>query len=326
MVRRDTAYAITTALGALLAAVSPSCGSHQHRDLPPSSGKLPPGAGWVSTPRVAGNWEWAHISEQDGIRRVEVERWSVALAGTQVTGAYDRTVTFLSLDGVPFDCNQNLTYDVKSHYQVSGTAHARWVELRETDVNTAASPCDDGYRNLARYEAFVTDDGLLLIWRGGSQTLHRAGEPAAAPAAPAAALAGSWVWRHRDDDRRRGEVRVESEDWELAEDASGRLTGTYLRDVTVFHPDGGIYACSGAGYYRFRDRYTLVGEHDGDELTLNEIAVDAEPNPCVAQEARHLDAAGGRLNGAHLELVWRGGHRQVLHRPDGPVLPALAER
>jgi hypothetical protein len=326
MVSRHTAYEITIALAALLAAVSPSCGAHQHQDTPPPSGKLPPGAGWISTPKVAGDWEWAHISDQDGIRRVEVERWNVGLAGTQVTGVYDRTVTFLSMDGVPFDCNQNLTYEVKSRYRVSGTAHARWVELRETGVDTAASPCDDGYRNLTRYEAFATEDGLLLIWRGGSQTLHRAEQPPAELQAPPPVMAGSWVWRHRGDDRRRGEVQVEAEDWELAQDGDGRLTGTYLRDVTVFHPNGDIYACSGSGYYRFRDRYTLVGVRHGDELSLTEVAVDAEPSPCVALQARHLDAAAGRINGGHLELMWRGGHRQVLHRPDGPVLPAMAAR
>src|SRR5688572_14240225 len=111
MVRRNTAYACTVGLAALLVAVSPSCGSRQQRSTPPSSGKLPPGAGWVSAPAVAGDWEWSHISEQDDVRRIEVERWNVAVAGTQVTGSYERSVTFLSTDGVPFDCNQNLTYE-----------------------------------------------------------------------------------------------------------------------------------------------------------------------------------------------------------------------
>jgi hypothetical protein len=312
----------------LLAAVSPSCGSHANRGTPPSSGKLPPGAGWVSAPAVAGDWEWSHISDQDAVRRIEVERWNVAIEGTAVAGSYERTVTLLSTDGIPFDCNQNLTYEVKSRYRLSGTAHARWVELVEDKVETTPSPCENGFRRLARYEAFVTDEGLLLIWRGGSQTLRRAGElprmAAGSTPLPSTSVAGSWAWRHRADDTIRGEVRVEAEEWELAEDGAGRLTGTYLRDVTVFHPDGTIYACSGAGYYRFRDRYTLVGARSDNGVTLNETAVDAEPNPCVRQDERHLDAAGGRMRGGHLELTWRGGHRQVLHRPDGPALPALA--
>ncbi len=303
---------------ALLAALSPSCGARQHKGDGPPSGMLPPGAGWIHGPSVTGEWEWSHVTEEDGVRRVEVEHWNLTVRGAQVTGVYDRRVTFLSVDGVPFDCNQNLSYQVSARYRVSGLAHARWMDLAEDQVQTAPSPCDSGYRQLARYQAFATADSLLLIWPGGSQTLSRAADPLPSPPAAATALAGSWVWRSRTEHRARGEVTVEREEWELAEDGGGRVTGTYLRDVTVFHPDGGIYACSGAGYYRYRDRYTLVGSHTDDRLFLTEVAVDPEQHACLREDAkrRHLDTAGARINGGHLELTWRGGHRQVLHRPD----------
>ncbi|HUH02269.1 MAG TPA: hypothetical protein VML75_09740 [Kofleriaceae bacterium] len=314
----------SAALAILPFALSPSCG-RAARPVGPTPTLAPavPTA-FIEADRVRGGWVWSHADESDGVRRIEHERWSLSLDGAAITGRYTRKVSFLSTDGKPFDCSQTLSYSLSSTFELSGTAHTRHLVLEERDVRTTASPCESGFRRLGRYEGFLTDAGLMLIWKGGSQTLTRQALPETDAEPALRAADGRWEWQNSTEEESAGEVRVEREDWELTEQEDGALRGTYLRVVTVYDPDGRAFACSGQSRYQFTDRYTVAGVRRGTRVVLSEVAVDAEPHPCVPHEGRHLDAAVGTLEGGYLELTWRGSHRQVLHRPVEPRADATA--
>ena len=297
---------------------------------------------------LAGTWKWSLVSEESGIRRIELETWRLASTGEgdpdALTGSCERSVTFLSLDGTPFSCNQSLHYQLRATYRIEGRVADQAIDLVERDFHVAASPCEPGDRGLARYRGSLRDALTMhLTWDGGEQTLARVaqakggrattdahadrhdqtGTEARAPADPSASpsadalptpLTGSWRWHSRNRDA--DEVRVEVEDWRLDEAAdSGVLSGTVVRTVTVFTESGSRYACSGDTFYRYRDRYRLRGQRQGDQVTLTEVAVEPEKHACLEYPERHLDAARGQVSGPHLVLTWRGGKRQVLRRP-----------
>lgn len=313
----------SAALALLPFALSPSCGRGPRPAGPKPTATPSVPTTFIEADRVRGGWTWSHAHESDGVRRIEHERWMLQLDGTRVTGRYTRDVTFLSLDGNPFECSQTLSYSLRSTFELGGKAHSRHIELSERDFEAVSSPCESGFRKLARYEGFLTDAGLMLIWKGGSQTLIRAAVPEPGDASAALVADGRWSWHNSSDAESAGEVRVEREDWELSEEDDGSLRGTYLRAVTVYDPAGRAFECSGQSQYRYTDRYTVAGSRRGTRIVLSEVAVDAEPHPCLPQGSRHLDAAVGSLDGGYLELTWRGGHRQVLHRP---VEPRTEER
>ncbi len=233
-------------------------------------------------------------------------------------GHYDRVVTFLSLDGVPFECSQSLSYRLVTRYQVTGTVDSRHFHVAETDYTVTPSPCEGGYRHMGEYVGTLERDELRLEWDGGRQTLTRAPEPNL-PANHQPTVAGAWRWRNRSPGHDQT-IRVESEEWELREAKGGALTGTYLRTVTVFDPDGSVFSCNGNTYYRYRDRYSVRGTRSGRRLMLSEVDVEPDKNPCLPYTERHLDAATGRVDDGFMQLQWRGRHRQVLHRPDPRAL------
>jgi hypothetical protein len=329
---------------ALLAAPGTSCGpgvSGPQPAAPRGQRALP----WWPDP--GGHWRWTMVTEEPGVRRIEVERWHIEPEGRALAGTLARTVTVLSTDGVPFTCNQALAYRLEAVYRLEGDRDAQGFRLREIDHHTLPSPCDDGRRTRLAYRGRQVQDTLALTWDGGSQTLQRVpgpdgagragdggpagdgrardaggvrpGVPAAAAGGPAragdAALAGAWRWQSREIRADTGEVWIEIEDWALAEDPAGQITGTVTQTVTVFDRDGRVFGCSGDTFYRYRDRYTLAGQRGGDALTVREVAVAPEDHPCVHGARRHLDTATGAVVGAHVVLTWRGERRQVLHRP-----------
>lgn len=271
---------------------------------------------------VRGHWRWTHVSERDGVRRVEVERWHLEVPGPArepipVAGSYERVVTFLSLDGVPFTCNQTLSYELRATYRIEGELSSGGLALREVAYQAAPSPCEPRRRALGTYQGERAGDALVLRWPGGEQTLERVPAPepteGASPPGPAG-LAGAWHWQTRT--RRSNEVRVEVERWQLDGAPGGRLRGTIERTVTVFDAEGAYYECSGETYYRYRDRYTVRGHREGARLHISEIAVEPDAHPCLVHQQRHLDSAVGELVGDYLVWTWRGGRRQVLHRPE----------
>jgi len=262
-----------------------------------------------------GHWHWSHLQDDGGVRRIENEHWVLKLRADTLRGHYDRVVTFISLDGVPFECSQALTYRLKTRYQILGTVDSRHFRVAETDYTVTPSPCEGGYRHTGEYRGSLVDGKLVLAWDGGRQTLARELPKAEPPETrPPSAVAGAWRWINRSatpDET----VRVESEEWQLDEAVGGTVTGTYLRTVTVFDPEGTVFACSGDTYYRYRDRYTVHGSRNGRRLIITETDVDAERNPCLVYTDRHLDAATGTVGDGYIDLEWRGRHHQILHRP-----------
>lgn len=311
-------------LPALLAVALCSNASHGCRK--PAAPARPAAESAVPTPRlrtppldpavVSGHWQWFHQEDREGVRRVENERWELSLHQDTVRGHYDRVVTFLSLDGVPFECSQALTYRLTTRYQLLGTADSRHFRLAEVGYSVEPSPCEGGFRRTADYRVAIADGNLVLEWEGGRQTLTRAASaPKRSPRRPS--VAGAWRWQNRwvtPDEN----VRVESEEWEMNETAGGAITGTYLRTVTVFDPQGTVLPCNGDTYYQFRDRYSVRGTRKGTQLFLSEVEFEAADNPCLVHRERHLDAATGTVGDGFITLEWRGRFRQVLHRP-GPT-------
>ncbi|MCG8416489.1 MAG: hypothetical protein MJE77_00940 [Proteobacteria bacterium] len=303
----------------LVALVACACGQNA----------VPPPAA-APTPRVAkshvlpdrnlnGSWRWSLVTDKDGVRQVEVETWHLHAKRGTITGNYVRKVTFLALDGVPFECNQTLSYEIQTTYRLRGGYRGDQLELEEKSYDTALSPCDKGQRTLAVYRGHVRPDELVLRWPGGQQTLSRlpartSDQDRDHKPSPAQleSLAGSWRWQSRNEQH--GLVRVEVEEWEISETPAGRVAGTILRTVTIFDPRGRRFDCSGDTFYRYRDRYTISGRRAGNAVTLNEIAVTPEKHPCVVRGNRHLDEATGTAANGYLVLMWRGNRRQVLHR------------
>jgi hypothetical protein len=319
---REQIPRLVGAVAVLLFAVSPSCGGSRTRAPGPEPQSKPPGrVDPIYAGAVRGSWAWSHVGESPGVRKVELENWSFQIEGARVTGEYEREVTFLSLDGAAFECNQALSYTLITRYRFRGVAHRRHLELVETDYETEPSPCEGGYRKLGRYEGFLRSGELLLIWKGGSQTLTKQSDTGVAAAHTAGQrdhhVTGRWVWHNAARPNSEGEVRVEREDWELAEE-DGQIVGSYLRKVTIYDRQGRPYDCSGTSHYSYSDRYTVRGVrgHQG-RIVLTEVDADAEKHPCLAKDERHLDQAIAQMRGDYLELEWRGGHRQVLHRPIG---------
>lgn len=308
-----------------------SCGNPSPPPVVEALRPRPPALARLSPRDIAGDWRWSLATEADGVRRIEVEHWrlqSPAPAGPgrpldrqSVMGTCERVVTFLSMDGMPFECNQALAYELRATYRVQGTITGGELELAELSYETADSPCEPGHRRLATYRGERIGPDLVLRWPEGEQTLKRDAsgkkpgvdaQPGVEPR-PAMALAGAWRWQSRN--QRDREVRVEIEEWDLVEEPGGAITGTVMRTVTIFDAQGEVYDCNGNTYYQYRDRYTLRGHRTGDRLGVNEVAVEAEPSACLTHQERHLDAAVGELVGDHVVLTWRGNRRQILHRP-----------
>lgn len=128
--------------------------------------------------QVAGAWTWSHVSERDGTRIIERERWQLDQRGADVSGHCDREIVFLSMTGTPFRCSQSPGYALRSRFAVRGRVGADGGELVETELVTEPGPCEPGSRELARYRLTVTAGALELRWRGDRrQVLHL--EPAA---------------------------------------------------------------------------------------------------------------------------------------------------
>ena len=317
---RRNRYLHVAFLAFLTAWTAWSCGTGRGAPRTVAPAAAPPRV--PSAARLTGQWHWALATEVPGARRFEAESWHLRARDGAIAGRYERVLTVLSTDGVPFACNQMLQYQLRAIYRFEGDYDGSSFTLRETGYETLPSPCEKGARALTAYRGEVRAQALVLRWEGGSQTLQpalpgsRVAPRAALPASERPATpAGTWRWRGRTLAADTGEVRVEREDWALTETPAGLLTGTLTRTVTVFEERGRFYECSDDTYYEYRDRYQIRGRRAGMRLTLSEVAVEADDHPCLAHRTRHLDTATGVLVGGQLILTWRGQRRQVLHRP-----------
>jgi len=302
-------------IGAALAAATPAgCGPAE--PLPPGALTLPD---VIAARHLAGDWEWRHITVEDGTVRRERERWQFEPTAdrTVLTGRYQRDVLVRALDGVPFTCNQQTRYAQRAEFAVRAQIVAGGARVAELSYIVAPSPCDPGLRTTTSYRATLHHDRLRLTWDGGDAELERAeAEPVEAPPAPVAPPpSGRWTWSLRSYDRA-GLVEDEHEEWELTAAPDGRIAGSYLRTVTVRDPEGAPVACAHGPGYRFVDRYLVRGAADGDGWRLDETAVSAGQHPCLAGTPRRtLDGARATAVGDYLVLEWRGRRRQVLTRP-----------
>lgn len=281
---------------------------------PPPPGAIPLDI-VVDARRLAGAWEWIHVSVVDGALVREREHWRFAPGADarHLVGFYRRDVLARALDGVPFACNQRLRYRQRATLTVTAEVTGEGIRIIEGGYTAVPSPCDPGLRVLGEYLGDLDGDELHLRWDGGDVRLRRVADtPFAEPPPLPAPPAGRWRWE-MSSWTKTGLVRHEAEDWELAVGPDGTLGGTYLRTVTVRSPDGTPLPCAGARSYAFTDRYLVRGQRIDDGWRLRETAVAAGEHPCLADTPdRTLDGATATVDGDFLILSWRGKRRQVL--------------
>ena len=129
---------------------------------------------------------------------------------------------------------------------------------------------------------------------------------------------GAWRWDATsvDDD---GNLRDETEWWELTRRTETRIDATYRRRVTVRSPDGKPIACANAPSWSFDDAYVLDGQREEEHWHFHELAVDPGDHPCLrATPKRTLDEATAEQIGDYFVLEWRGKRHQILYRPSRP--------
>ncbi len=293
----------------------------------------PPGAGTPTTrPAPAaqpytlvdlvGEWRWVHKVDEQGTSRIEDERWRLAFAKgapLRLVGRYLRTVDVRSLDRVPFQCDQRLVYRQRALYDVTIEPTSDGFIAHETGYTTEPSPCDHGFRKTGDYRVEPLGNRLVLHFDGGAQTLwqvdDQSGELPAAPWPKAYDPSGPWRWSATSYDEA-GNVRDESEWWEVTRRSDTRLDATYRRRVTVRSPDGAPIACANAPSWTFDDAYVVEGWREEEHWHFHELAVEPGDHPCLrATPRRNLDEAMGEQIGDYLVLEWRGKRHQVLYRP-----------
>jgi len=305
----------TTRRLAVAALAAGACGGE-----PPPTAPEPRVGDRLVVAALGGLWDWRYQRDEPGLHRIERERWQLtptAGAGS-VRGGYLREVEVTATDGVPFTCNQQTTYTQRAYFDVRATVVAGTAVIEETGYRVEPSPCDHGFRRLGHYLAQVRPTFLTLRWDGGQETLRRIGPRPELLAPPLFAgdvpvWNGPWRWSSRTLTEA-GDVRDEREEWEVAVGARG-AGATYVRTVTVSSGDGRVLPCAGQRSWTYVDRYVLDGRIEGDELALREIAAAPDHHPCLTEAPRALDQLSAHLDGAFLDVTWRGKRRQVLHRP-----------
>lgn len=270
---------------------------------------------------LAGTWRWLHREVSDGTIRIEDEQWRIRpMPGSKLAARYLRTVDIESTDRLGFPCNQRFEYQQRAIIDVEiGVDGAGGFTAREIAYETEPSPCDHAFRHLATYKLAPRGNRVDLSWPDGSQTLWHIDEETSELArpwspSPPAQPTGAWKWSTRsvDDD---GNVREESEQWELARRDDARVDGSYRRRVTVTSRDGKPLACSGTPSWSYDDVYVLDGEREEQHWHFVERAFDGGTHPCIAATPkRSLDEATAEQIGDYLVFEWRGKRRQVLYR------------
>jgi len=294
----------------------------------------PPGAGAPNTTRPAppvrmytladlvGSWRWMLRTTENGTTRVEDEVWRFRPGArpTELLGRYVRSVEVRSDDRVPFHCNQRPWYRQRAVFDVLVEITQTGFSISETAYRAEPGPCDHGFRHASVYAAELAGDQLRLRWDGGIQTLLQVDDHVAAlpddPWPQAPPVNGVWRWDSTSFDDE-GNLRDESEWWEITRRTDTRLDATYRRRVTVRSPDGAKIACANAPSWSFDDAYVLDGQREEEHWHLYERAADPGDHPCLRiTPHRALDEATAEQLGDNLILEWRGKRRQILYRPD----------
>ena len=272
---------------------------------------------------IVGGWRWMLRTQESGTTRVEDEQWRFrpGTMPTQLVGRYVRTVEVRSDDRVPFQCNQRPWYRQRAVYDVTVDITAAAFGIHETDYRAEPGPCDHGFRHTGEYGAELDGDRLTLRWTGGKQTLLQVDEQIAdLPEDPWPTVTpqptGAWRWdaTSYDDD---GNLRDETEWWQVTRRTDTKIDGTYRRRVTVRSPDGKPIACANAPSWSFDDAFVLDGQREEEHWHFYELASDPGDHPCLRTSPhRALDEATAEQIGDYLILEWRGKRRQILYRPE----------
>jgi hypothetical protein len=298
------------------------------------AGCQPPGAGTPTTrpappPHqftmidLVGGWRWMLRTTEAGTTRIEDEHWRFRPSLTsqnQLVGRYVRSVEVRSDDRIPFHCNQRPWYRQRAVFEVSVDLTPTGFAMHETEYHAEPSPCDHGFRHVGNYTAELGGNRLTLKWTGGTQTLVQIDDDSATlPVNPWPAKAhmdGPWRWdaTSYDDD---GNIRDESEWWQITNRTETQVDATYRRRVTVRSPDGTKISCANAPSWTFDDAYVLDGQREEEHWHFHELAAEPGDHPCLrATPKRTLDEATGEQLGDYLILEWRGKRRQILYRPE----------
>ena len=307
-----------------------ACGSPQASGGPLATFAAPSPLSAITLADLVGGWQWQLATTEAGTSRVELETWRFAPSGgdaTRLAGRYIRDVEVIASDRAPFACDQRPAYRQRAVFdvtaQLAGTDDTAFV-IHETDATTEPSACDHGFRHLGDYRGTLTGSRFVLTFDDGGQpgteTLWRTDDRLAPlPDAPWPAhydLAGPWRWHTTSLDAD-GNLRDETEWWQITRRTDTAVDATYRRRVTVRSPDGTPIACAHAPSYSFDDAYVLAGEREEEHWHLHELAADPGDHPCIrATPERDLDEGTAEQIGDYLVVEWRGKRRQVLYRPD----------
>jgi hypothetical protein len=155
---------------------------------------------------------------------------------------------------------------------------------------------------------------------------HRADEArlaasmAAGGTAALRAATGTWDWVFRSTTQQ-GDLRIEQEEWHLTQEGT-RVFGYYNRQVVTLSSDQRPFRCNGLLGFVNSTRVRVLGEIHDAALSLREVGVDADKNPCD-DGTRNLTSYVGRLEGDSLVLVFAPGTGQHLVRrqESSPILP-----
>jgi hypothetical protein len=306
---------VVAAVAAAAAACQPGPAAPAARPAPPPHIRL--------LTDLVGGWRWLLHTGEAGTTRVESETWRFRPtpgAPTELSGRYVREVEVRSDDRIPFACNQRPWYRQRALYDVTVSLARSGFAVRETAYQTEPGPCDHGFRHLGGYAGDADGERLILHWDAGDQTLWQTdaalAELPVVPWLSAAEVTGPWRWDARSHDDA-GDLRDESEWWEITRRNDTQLDISYRRRVTVRSSDGGDLACAGGPSWSFEDAYLLDGEREDEHWHFHERASSPDDHPCLrATPRRSLDEATAEQLGDYLVLEWRGKRRQVLYRPD----------
>lgn len=305
------------------AALVLACAACQPPSTTTASPPHGPPARMYTLAEIVGGWRWMLRTQEAGTTRVEDEQWRFrpGPTPTQLLGRYVRTVEVRSDDRVPFQCNQRPWYRQRAVYDVTVDITAAAFGIRETDYRAEPGPCDHGFRHTGEYGAELAGDRLTLRWPEGTQTLVQTDDritelPEDPWPSPAAQPLGAWRWdaTSYDDD---GNLRDETEWWQITRRTDTKLDGTYRRRVTVRSPDGKPIACANGAAWSYDDAFVLEGGKEEEHWHFYELASDPGDHPCLRTSPhRSLDEATAEQIGDYLILEWRGKRRQILYRPE----------
>jgi len=134
---------------------------------------------------------------------------------------------------------------------------------------------------------------------------------AAAVEAQAKTAAGTWDWLYRGTTQQ-GDVRIEQEEWHLQQDGS-KISGYFYRQVLVLSSDSRPFRCNGMLGFATNLRVSVVGDLQQGRVSLREVGIDVDRNPCD-DGRRELLSYTGQLRGDSLLLKLPVGGQQHLVR------------